>query len=637
MTNGQLFDTTREAMEHADVRAFRPHLPEIPSAVKVLYVDHESSGLRWDKGDRSVGRAVKPKGLPAFYLPTGHASENLDPEKVREWERREYAGRRIVNINTKFDAHMSREDGVDWSICSSLGDVGHQEALIDDHERRFGLQHLSEKYGLSGKLKAVHGIPLDKSRMREYPAGVVAPYACADVELVEAIDDAQQERLDALSLRRVQALEDELILPVAEMEMNGFPIDRPLLEQWTKEVEQARLRALWRLERDSGVMLNPDAGESWAKLFQAIGLDLADVPRTDRGALSFEDEYLDTIEHDGVRLGRAAKKLGSLNQKFFVPWLESLGADNILRFHFRQLMSDDGGTVSGRFSASTFEKKGNQVQQAAQPNKQFKSMGFVQDLLGLSTFFPVRRLFKPGAGQWGGGDSRQIEYRLFAHYSGSPRLLRAYAENPWTDFHNIVMAMLQVFRPDIIREHVKNVNFMKVFGGGQAKLAQMLRLAESEAKRLNEQYAQAFPEVRPLQDRMMHLAMPKHATGKWACGATCRRLRAQGFQHQGFVETLLGRRCTFPNGWRIHKALNAVIQGTGADWHKRVLIEVHKHRKDLEYVPRLTNHDEIGGDVLNPDKFGRLQDLLNTQWYPEIKVPILWSCGLGPNWMEAKS
>jgi len=98
----------------------------------------------------------------------------------------------------------------------------------------------------------------------------------------------------------------------------------------------------------------------------------------------------------------------------------------------------------------------------------------------------------------------------------------------------------------------------------------------------------------------------------------------------------MGRRRRYPNGERLHSALNAVIQGTAAESLKVKLLETYNNRKYLGITLRATVHDELDGDMESKDRIQEFKDLLEE---PDsripCRVPLLWSVKAGSNWREA--
>jgi DNA polymerase I len=103
-----------------------------------------------------------------------------------------------------------------------------------------------------------------------------------------------------------------------------------------------------------------------------------------------------------------------------------------------------------------------------------------------------------------------------------------------------------------------------------------------------------------------------------------------------YVMTLLNRRRRYPDGWALHSALNAVIQGSAADIFKLKLLELYRERKRLGILLRMPVHDEFVYDVEDEHHARQVHKFLNRQSI-QLSVPILWETGLGFNWQEANT
>jgi hypothetical protein len=92
----------------------------------------------------------------------------------------------------------------------------------------------------------------------------------------------------------------------------------------------------------------------------------------------------------------------------------------------------------------------------------------------------------------------------------------------------------------------------------------------------------------------------------------------------------------FPDGNRIHKAFNGVDQMTEASYMKTKLVELHESRNETGLILRITNHDEVVGDVQDLDGARKVDRILNRQSFPQLRVPLTWSTSTGPNWAETQ-
>lgn len=585
-----------------------------------VVLNFETNGLDWAKGDRPIGLTVGTlDGQLRRFLPFGFTGGNLDEEQVKAWARRELRGKHITNANTRFDLHIAREWGIDLEEqgCTA-SDVMHWAALLDDHRRRFALDVLAQDF-----LGGVAVDRLDERAMASYHAADAAARAEYQVQLVADLRAKMWPMLEEQDLQRVRQLEDETIMPVVEMEKNGAKIDLALLEQYSAEIRTEHARLMMEVSAEAGFGFEHTA-VGWGRLFEKCGL---------RPSESYAEDVVGLVEHPLVKKAHFAGQLASLDSKTFAAYRKQVDAAGILRFDINQLRGDEGGTVSGRFSIGY-------VQQV--PNWDNHKAVFGE------RWFP-RRVFVPATGQYLEADAAQIEYRLFAHYACNPKVLAAYAADPWMSFHRTTWDMMKAFKADMAYSHQKNLNFAKLYGAKLVKLATMMgfitfaegeeiRKAKtwsdprlSQAREIDDIYKRVMPEVDALLERAAHLAKPE-------CDDFCRRgdeLHRQ-WPHRGFVKTLLGRRSRFPTNYKTYIGLNRVLQGTAADIMKRKLVELHKARKHTGLLMRLTVHDAVCGDAQQPETLERLREILNAQSFPELKVPILWQCGTGPTWADCK-
>lgn len=695
----QVMRVRETAKMQASVADWRAPEPPCLDGMDEVFLDLETTGLRWWAGDLPIGAGIWTPDGQKRYLPWGHrGGQNLDEATVKRWAERELRGKRIVNIRTKFDLHMFRAWGVDLEAQGcTFGDVAHYAALLDDHRKMFNQADLAREMlegklipPGAGKVTTSHGYELDPRHFADYPAGLVAPRAESDVEIVHLLQKVMWPQMTEQGLHKVRAIEDAVIPVVVEMEHNGAPIDVETLDRWCKETEQVVDNAMWEIRQSTGCDLaSPNKREDVRRLFQVLGLEPPLDPETSE--FSIADELLARYQHPQIQKLRLATQVLSLRSKFLLKYQRSVIRDGILRYELHQLpyqkeQGEDGGggggAVSGRFSSAAPSKdEGANIQQVFGVKKQQgdkdKATG---EYLGFTRHWPIKNLFLPDRrthknAVWLKADASQFQFRLFAHYANSASIIAAYQRDiDWreidaraeaklaaglpltkddklTDYHEVVQELVSTVK-ELGRTHTKNVNFAQVFGAGPRKMAAQLGVPADqipgrnepldsggplflEVLAISETYHAMFPEVKPLLALTGHLAMPEHKTGDHGCGRACRAFHRQGYTHRGWVRTFLGRRARFGPHDRHYSALNRVIQGTEGDINKRVLIEVHNLRHELGLTPRFTVHDELDADLHDPKNTKRVKEVLNTQYY-DFRVPILWELGIGPSWGEAK-
>lgn len=220
-------------------------------------------------------------------------------------------------------------------------------------------------------------------------------------------------------------------------------------------------------------------------------------------------------------------------------------------------------------------------------------------------------------------DYSQIEFRLIVHYTQNTVAIKAYNDNPDTDFHQWVADMVR-----INRRPAKTVNFCMGYGGGKKKLISLLVKEPSLVEELIGDPEAMLARAEYVYETY-HKAMP---TLKSTSRAAEQRARARGY-----VFNLFGRRRHLDRK-RSHIAFNALNQSTAADIMKERLVpawEICKHRGIR--IGALV-HDEFvfhgPTDVLN-ESVGELIECLE-QPAVKLSIPIRCTYGLSDkSWYHA--
>jgi len=630
---GNLFDII-ESTGHFTVPNddWRPSAPPCLNGIQEIKLDCETTGLRWWEDDRPIGIGICLPDGSTQYLPWGHrGGGNLDEAVVKRWAQTELRGKHIVNLNTRFDVHMLREWGVDLEAQGcTVSDVGHYAALLDDHRLRSSLESLCSDFlpETERKVKIINGVEIDPTRMGSYSAGTIAVRAEADVRQVHLLKQVLWPKLDVEDLQRVRQLEDDVIYVVCEMEKNGAIIDHELLEKWIKETATELQRCLLAIVKIVGFQVNPESSKDQEKLFRHLKIPFTEF--TETGRPSFTDNVIKQLDHPVIKLMRRAKKIFNIRSKYLLKYQKAVDSHGILRYALHQLRAirnegddeRDTGTISGRFSSTELVPGvGVNIQQVMKAEKQIITHG---------DEFLIRQLHISETGLFFSADAKQIEYRLFANEICSPRILKAYEENPDLSFHKMIHKMLLPYKSNLTYKRAKDLSFATIYGAGLTKIALMLEfinskefleLREQKATGLHPKLAQVA-EIRKIYNR----EIPEAA-------ALLRRYSAIAEQ-QEYITTILGRRMRFINGIRSYKALNGRIQGSAADIMKAKLIELHKTRLQTGLKLRFTVHDECDGDIPNQEAANIVATILDNQDFSFLKVPIRWDVKTGINWLD---
>lgn len=587
------------------------------SSVDTIACDTETRSLDFRKS-KPVGISIAYREdykLKKYYFPFGHSEGNLDEEKVKRWFCDEMAFHRVVFCNGKFDAHQLWNWGVDLEALGiEICDVQFEAALLDDSPFvKVDLETLSQQYLGVGKVK-LRG---SKSGMADKPAWAVGEYAEGDAGNTLELDEIMMPMIRSQSLERVLDLENNIIPVVCEIERNGSRVHRETLDKWLILAPKLFSQTITEIHRLTGIGLNPNATESMEALFKHLNLPIPKKHKNDNPkeklVSSFTAENLMAVGHPVIDLALRAKRVDSVRSRYLEPFLTNLDANNHLYYALHQLKGEDEegkdkGTISGRFSSSGGGKNENSgysfnVQQVSKKDDE------------IGEEFPMREIFicDPKM-KYFACDAKQIEYRLFAHFSRAKSVLGAYDKDRDINYHKFIWGMLKAAGSSIDYQQCKNANFARLYGAGPPKMSKMIKVALAQTKEFLKDYDRVLPEAGPYLRSMSDLA-----------------------GSQGYITTLLGRRARFPGGQRLHKAVNSLIQGSAADIMKMVMLDVYKNRKTLGISKlRQVVHDEQDADVDHDPAFmPKIKDFFDQQRV-DLLVPILWDCGFGSNWKEAK-
>jgi DNA polymerase-1 len=613
---GSLFSGTAEPTGWLAPTEF----PDFSNYPKEAHFGFDSETTSKDPNSaRPVGISICTPDFKTYYFPFGHrGGGNLDEKSVLRWAQTNLAGRHLSILNAKYDVRVCSRWGLDFEEKDiQVHDPAFKAALLDENRRRFNLRDLSLEIIGDGKLD----LEEPKSNIADLPASEVGHYAERDALLHLRLDVAQQVEINNQGLEKVCELEDGLIFSTVGMESTAALIDRPKLEQWIREVDLTHQAAILELHRITGLKINPNSTKDLTKLFNVLSIALPKREEELGGGETFEEEYLSKVNHPCVKLVIAARKLHSLNSKYFKKYLKNLDHNNILRYSLHQLRGDEFGTVTGRYASAAPSSGGCNITQVMKVESQLEEEDIAKWI--------VRELFIPEPGKfYVSADASQIEFRWFAHYSKSQKLIKDYCTDPLMDFHQLVANMLGQKRKD-----AKHNNFGKLYTMGVVKLARKLGMScncgcaidrqwnkaehRSECKmqqafKISKEYDEKFPEAQKLSKEAMSVA-----------------------KNRGYVRTIMGRRRRYPTGERLHSALNAIIQGTAADTLKVKIFETWRNRKFLGITPRACVHDEIDGDIEDPSKAKEFKELLEApdERIP-CRVPLIWQVETGKNWRE---
>ena len=409
-------------------------------------------------------------------------------------------------------------------------------------------------------------------------------------------------------------LESSLIPVILDMKTRGVRVDVDEAEKTKKQMAQQEKKLLDEITKDTGIAIEPWVSTSIAKVFDFFGLQYS---RTEKSrSPSFTKQFLSNHSHPVAKKIVKIRELNKANTTF-VETILNHAHNGRIHCDFHPLRTDDGGTVTGRFSSSN-----PNLQQIPSRDLEIKKA--------------IRGLFIPEEKcKWGSFDYASQEPRWLAHYCANAgesyrhylidEVVTMYKEGK-ADFHQMVADMAK-----ISRKEAKTVNLGIMYGMGRKKLADTLAITEEEAIELLNTYNQKVPFVKDLATRVSNFA-----------------------QEKGMIRTHSGRKCRFdmwePKGFGVkralpleqavkeyqniqraftYKALNRLIQGSSADQTKKAMVDCYSEG----LCPMLTVHDELCFNIESDEQVKKIKEIMTT-CIPDLNIPFEVDVELGQNWGE---
>jgi DNA polymerase I-like protein with 3'-5' exonuclease and polymerase domains len=597
-----------------------------------------------------VGIAVAVDGWSGYY-PIAHGNgKNMDRKQVLSWFKDicECPATKIFH-NAMYDVCWIRNLGI--KINGLIIDTMIAASLIDENRFQYTLNSCSWTYLNKSKneaklIKAAKERGLDpKAEMWKLPAIEVGAYAEKDAELTLELWQKFKQQIIEDDLQDIFNLETDLFPCLVDMKFLGVRVDVSKAHELKQQLQLQEDMLLQRIKKESTIEPQIWAARSIAKVFDQLGLEYERTAKANEP--SFTKNFLLNHKHPVVKMIAEARKINKVRTTFIDTILEH---EHLGRIHadINQIRSDDGGTVTGRFSYSN-------------PNlQQIPARDPATGPLLRSLFIPEKDC------KWGCFDYSQQEPRLVAHYalrfslSSAQTIADSYANDPSTDFHQIVAEMAEIDRKD-----AKTINLGLFYGMGKAKLQAELGVSKEKSDELFNTYHSRVPFVKQLMNKVMNAA-----------------------QSKGQIKTLLGRRCRFPkyepvlrgsdwgtfvpaedheriqelqamgphlkdnedkiikdkngnpkkNYWHgnplrrafTYKALNKLIQGSAADMTKKAMVELYKEG----ILSHIQIHDELDFSIESDAHADKIKQIM--EHAVDLKVPNKVDYESGTNWGNIK-
>ena len=513
--------------------------------------------------------------------------------------------------NAMYDVSWIRSLG--FYINGGIIDTMIAASLVNENRFRYTLDAVAKDYVGAGKnerllQEAAKDWGVDpKAEMWRLPAPFVGEYAEKDAEITLKLWAAMQHEISKQDLWDVFNLETNLFPCLVDMKFKGVRVDLDI----ANSIKTNLVKTEKELHQDINKLIGFDV-EIWAAASIAKAFDKLKLPydRTEKGAPSFTKNFLATHPAELPKLINQAREINKANTTFIDTILKH---EHKGRIHadINQIRSDQGGTVTGRFSYSN-----PNLQQIPARHKELGPL--------------IRSIFIPEEGHtWGCFDYSQQEPRILVHFAslmrleGTGTIVDSYKDGS-ADFHQMIADMA-----GIERKQAKTINLGIMYGMGKNKLMAELGLLKDAAEKLLKTYHQKAPFVKMLSEAVSRRA-----------------------DDSGKIRTIGGRLCHFdmwePHGFGIkkplnhadalrehgpgikraftYKALNKLIQGSAADMTKQSMLALYREG----VIPHIQIHDELDISVASVQHAEKIIKIMEEAI--ELQVPNKVDYEQGENW-----
>ena len=578
---------------------------------KEFAFDTETTSIDYMQAE-IVGLSFALEVGEAAYVPLTHDYEGapvqLDRNEVLEKFKPLLESTELKKIgqNLKYDRNVLLNHGIDMRGIEH--DTMLQSYVCDASANRHDLDELAKKYlnVSTTHFEDIAGKGVKQLKFNQIEIEPAADYAAEDADIALQLHGLLNRIVQAEpALNKVyREIEVPLLGVLSTIERTGVMVDADLLHQQSNEIEKKVAAIETLAHEDAGQTFNLGSSKQIGQLlYEVKGMPV--IRKTPKGQPSTAEDVLEQLASDYplpklILEYRSLSKLKSTyTDKLPLQINEKTG-----RVHtsYHQAVAS-----TGRLSSSD-------------PNLQNIPIRTEEGRR-------IREAFvAPKGYQLLAADYSQIELRIMAHLSADESLLAAFANGD--DIHSATASEVFSVSIDQVdadhRRAAKAINFGLIYGMSAFGLARQLDVSRVDAQQYINLYFERYPGVKRYMDST--------------------RLNAK---HQGYVETVFGRRLYLPDinssryqvrQYAERTAINAPMQGTAADIIKRAMIDVDHWLREEKVDARVIMqvHDELVLEVKKSavktvsDKLRQLMVEAGS-----LEVPLEVEIGVGNNWQEA--
>jgi len=301
-----------------------------------------------------VGIAVAVEDWSGYYPIRHEGGGNMEIRKVLNWFEDVLKTPAIkIFHNAMYDVCFIRSENL--KIEGRIVDTMIAGSLVDENRFRYDLGSLGRDYVGIGKNEAVlnetaatWGID-PKSEMYKLPAMYVGEYAEQDAVLTLKLWQEMKKEILSQDIEDIFNLETELFPCLVDMRFLGVRVDIEAAHKLKEELVLEEKKCLEKVYQETGVDVQIWAAKSIEKVFQNLKLPYEKTLKTQ--APSFTKNFLSNHSNELVKQIARAREINKAHTTFIDTILKH---EHNGRIHadINQIRSDQGGTVTGRFSYS---------------------------------------------------------------------------------------------------------------------------------------------------------------------------------------------------------------------------------------------------------------------------------------------
>ena len=580
-------------------------------------IDTETNSLNSFKAEL-VGVSLAVTESKAYYIPVGHKNKedgNIQKQiKIKD----------LINIlktyledetikkvgqNIKYDLKIFQKYGItlksyeDTMLLSYVLDAGLNRHNLD----LLAKIHLNHE---NIKFKEVVGTGKSEVTFDEVKIEDAYKYACEDADITLKLYNIFKDRIVKEKCFQVyDILEIPLVDVLARMENIGIKIDKTILNKLSDTFTKDLIGLEKKIYKIAGEKFNIASTKQLGDILYEK-LKISGTKKTKKGNFATNVNVLEDLAgkgHEFPKLVLDWRQKSKLKNTYTDSLPEFIN-QKTKRIHTSFLLA---ATTTGRLASSDPNLQNIPIK--SKEGKEIRS-AFVSEK-GNSII---------------SADYSQIEMRVLAHVADVKELKKAFKNNE--DIHSITAS--QIFECDIkkinedMRRKAKAINFGIIYGISSYGLAKQISVSNPEAEKFLFSYFKKFPEIRDYMQETLKF---------------CRK--------NGFVETMFGRKCHFPNindknhtlkSFQERAAINAPIQGAAADIIRFAMINIDKKiiKKEIKSMLLVQIHDELLFETKDADLKkeillikNEMENALDHDY--NFSVPLIVDANYAKNWNDA--